>query len=66
MDLIDAICGVNCVPQFVTTAWDGIFAALQQGGPDMVVSGDSIHQSEISRWTSVIHISWLAGHHGPD
>ena len=43
VDLVDAICErINCVPQFVTTAWDGIFAALQQGEFDMVVSGVSI------------------------
>ena len=60
VDLVDAICErINCVPQFVTTAWDGIFAALQQGEFDMVVSGVSI-TPEINRWTSVIHISWLA------
>ncbi len=43
VDLVDAVCErINCVPQFVTTAWDGIFAALVQGEFDMVVSGVSI------------------------
>ena len=28
VDILDAICErINCVPEFVTTAWDGIFAA---------------------------------------
>lgn len=43
VDILDAICErINCVPEFVTTAWDGIFAALVQGEFDMVVSGVSI------------------------
>jgi polar amino acid transport system substrate-binding protein len=43
VDLMNALCKrLNCVPNFVTTAWDGIFAALQQGEFDMVVSGVSI------------------------
>ncbi len=43
VDLLDAVCErINCVPEFVTTAWDGIFAALVQGEFDMVVSGVSI------------------------
>ena len=43
VDLLDAICAeINCVPNFVNTAWDGIFAALQQGEFDLVVSGVSI------------------------
>lgn len=43
VDVVNAVCGkINCKPQFVTTAWDGIFAALAQGEFDMVVSGVSI------------------------
>ena len=40
---MNAICAeINCKAEFVTTAWDGIFAALVQGEFDMVVSGVSI------------------------
>ena len=43
VDLLNAVCErINCVPQFVNKAWDGIFAALQQGEFDLVVSGVSI------------------------
>ncbi|WP_439651467.1 basic amino acid ABC transporter substrate-binding protein [Maritalea mediterranea] len=43
VDVVDAICEkINCRAQFVTTAWDGIFAALVQGEFDMVASGVSI------------------------
>jgi len=43
VDVMNAICErINCKAEFVTTAWDGIFAALQQGAFDMVVSGVSI------------------------
>jgi polar amino acid transport system substrate-binding protein len=43
VDVMNAICAkINCTPEFVTTAWDGIFAALAQGEFDMVVSGVSI------------------------
>ena len=43
VDLMNALCErLNCVANFVTTAWDGIFAALAQGEFDMVVSGVSI------------------------
>lgn len=43
VDVMNAICErINCKAEFVTTAWDGIFAALQQGQFDMVVSGVSI------------------------
>ena len=43
VDILNAVCErINCVPEFVTTAWDGIFAALVQGEFDMVVSGVSI------------------------
>lgn len=43
IDMLTAVCErINCVLQFVNTAWDGIFAALQQGEFDLVVSGVSI------------------------
>jgi polar amino acid transport system substrate-binding protein len=43
VDLVDAICErINCVAEFQTTAWDGIFAALAAGEFDMVASGVSI------------------------
>jgi polar amino acid transport system substrate-binding protein len=43
VDLVKAVCEkINCQAEFVTTAWDGIFAALVQGEFDMVVSGVSI------------------------
>ncbi len=43
VDILNAICGkINCKAEFVTTAWDGIFAALQQGQFDLVASGVSI------------------------
>ena len=43
VDLMVALCErLNCVANFVTTAWDGIFPALAQGQFDMVVSGVSI------------------------
>jgi polar amino acid transport system substrate-binding protein len=43
VDVMNAICErVNCTPEFVTTAWEGIFAALAAGEFDMVVSGVTI------------------------
>ena len=43
VDVVDAICEkINCSANWVTTAWDGIFAALADGQFDMVVSGVSI------------------------
>jgi len=43
VDVVSAICEViNCVPEFITTAWDGIFPALANGEFDMVASGVSI------------------------
>ncbi len=43
VDILNAICEkVNCVAQFQTTAWDGIFAALAQGEFDLVASGVTI------------------------
>lgn len=43
IDVVNAICvEINCKAEFVTTGWDGIFAALQQGEFDLVASGVSI------------------------
>ena len=43
VDLMNLLCErLNCVAEFVTTAWDGIFVALSQAQFDMVVSGVSI------------------------
>ncbi len=43
VDIVNAICErVNCVAEFKTTAWDGIFPALAGGEFDMVASGVSI------------------------
>lgn len=43
VDLVNAICErINCVIDYQTTAWDGIFLALAGGEFDMVVSGVSI------------------------
>jgi polar amino acid transport system substrate-binding protein len=43
VDVVNAICEkINCVAEFQTTAWDGIFPALAQGEFDMVASGVSI------------------------
>lgn len=43
IDLVNAVCErINCTAEFITTAWDGIFATLAQGEFDMVVSGVSI------------------------
>ena len=40
VDVVAAICEkINCSANWVTTAWDGIFAALADGQFDMVVSG---------------------------
>ena len=43
VDVLNAICEkINCKAEFVTTGWDGIFAALDQGSFDLVASGVSI------------------------
>ena len=43
VDVVAEICKkINCKPNWVTTAWDGIFAALADGQFDMVVSGVTI------------------------
>ncbi len=43
VDVIDEICKrINCKPQWITTAWDGIFGALANGQFDIVMSGVTI------------------------
>lgn len=43
VDVVNAICAkINCKAEFVTTGWDGIFAALDEGQFDLVASGVSI------------------------
>ncbi len=43
VDVVNAICAkINCTAEFVTTGWDGIFAALDQSSFDLVASGVSI------------------------
>lgn len=43
VDVVNAVCEkVNCNAEFQTTAWDGIFPALDAGEFDMVASGVTI------------------------
>lgn len=43
VDVVGAICErIKCQPNWITTAWDGIFGALADGQFDMVVSGVTI------------------------
>lgn len=43
IDLITEVCNLaNCKPEIKSTAWDGIFPALQKGDYDAVVSGVTI------------------------
>ncbi|MEL0033715.1 MAG: transporter substrate-binding domain-containing protein, partial [Paracoccaceae bacterium] len=43
VDVVAEICKrINCQPNWITTAWDGIFGALADGQFDMVVSGVTI------------------------
>jgi polar amino acid transport system substrate-binding protein len=43
IDLINEICRLaNCKPEIKSTAWEGIFAALQKGDYDAVISGVTI------------------------
>ncbi len=58
VDVVNAICErVNCVAEFQTTAWDGIFPALAGGEFDMVASGVSItpERDEIVDFTEPYH-----------
>ena len=43
VDMVTDLCArLNCTPEFVATAWDGIFVALAAGEFDMVASGATI------------------------
>jgi polar amino acid transport system substrate-binding protein len=43
VDVVAEICArIKCQPNWITTAWDGIFGKLQAGEFDMVVSGVTI------------------------
>lgn len=43
VDMVNDLCDrLNCEPEFVATAWDGIFPALAAGEFDMVASGATI------------------------
>ncbi len=43
VDVANAICEkINCTVEFNTTAWDGLFAALEAGEFDLAISGISI------------------------
>jgi polar amino acid transport system substrate-binding protein len=43
IDVASAICEkINCTVEFTTTAWDGLFAALEAGEFDLAISGISI------------------------
>ena len=58
VDVVSAICErINCVAEFRTTAWDGIFPALANGEFDMVASGVSItpERDEIVDFTEPYH-----------
>ncbi len=59
IDLVNAICErINCVAEFQTTAWDGIFAALAAGEFDMVASGVSItpERAQIVEFSEPYHV----------
>ena len=56
VDVVAAICEkINCQPNWVTTAWDGIFAALADGQFDMVVSGVTITDERDKTIASIGH-----------
>jgi polar amino acid transport system substrate-binding protein len=59
VELVNAICErINCVAEFQSTAWDGIFAALAAGEFDMVASGVSItpERAQIVEFSAPYHI----------
>lgn len=58
VDVVNAICErINCVAQFQTTAWDGIFAAMANGEFDMIASGISItpERAQVVEFTDPYH-----------
>ena len=53
VDMLNAVCErINCVPQFVNTAWDGIFAALQQVSSTWSCRACRSPPSATKPWTS--------------
>ena len=59
VEMVNAICErVNCVAEFQSTAWDGIFAALAAGEFDMVASGVSItpERAQIVEFSDPYHV----------
>ncbi len=59
VELVQAICErINCVAEFQSTAWDGIFAALAAGEFDMVASGVSItpERAQIVEFSAPYHV----------
>ena len=59
VELVEAICErINCVAEFQSTAWDGIFAALAAGEFDMVASGVSItpERAQIVEFSEPYHV----------
>lgn len=59
VEMVNAICErINCVAQFQSTAWDGIFAALAAGEFDMVASGVSItpERAQIVEFSDPYHV----------
>lgn len=58
VDVVNAVCErVNCVAQFQSTAWDGIFAALANGEFDMIASGITIteERAKVVEFTDPYH-----------
>lgn len=48
IDVVNAICEkINCKVEFISTGWDGIFTALQEGQFDLVASGVSITEERL-------------------
>ncbi len=58
VDVVNAICErINCVAEFQTTAWDGIFAAMANGEFDMIASGITIteERAQVVEFTDPYH-----------
>ncbi|MFO7544938.1 MAG: basic amino acid ABC transporter substrate-binding protein [Trueperaceae bacterium] len=58
VDMVNAICAViNCVAEFQTTAWDGIFAAMANGEFDLIASGITIteERAQVVDFTEPYH-----------
>jgi len=58
VDMVNAVCEViNCVAEFQTTAWDGIFAAMANGEFDLIASGITIteERAQVVEFTDPYH-----------